>query len=163
MQGQCGTFPVKILYEQSESTRLKIIFLCDYSCIWRCALNLSCLPHDVTCCPCRWIGRESTRTGDGKKQVKIFSPWRIQAGSFENYKGGCPTTWGLPDTWIRRWTGLQDVWTWAGLGGEWGLGRVRTWTSEDLAWQYDEVILKFKAKAKLWWTRCHKRHLVTPW
>ena len=23
-------------------------------------------------------------------------------------------------------------------------------TSEDLAWRYDEVIIKFKAKAKLW-------------
>ena len=30
MQGQHGTFPVKILYEQSKSTKLKIIFLCDY-------------------------------------------------------------------------------------------------------------------------------------
>ena len=31
-----------------------------------------------------------------------------------------------------------------------GLGHVRTWTSDDLAWQCDEVMIKFKAKAKLW-------------
>ena len=31
------------------------------------------------------------------------------------------------------------------FGCGWGLG-----ASEDLAWQYDEVIIKFKAKAKLW-------------
>ena len=40
MQGRRGIFPIEILYEQSESTRLKIIFLCDYFCIWHCALNL---------------------------------------------------------------------------------------------------------------------------
>ena len=36
------------------------------------------------------------------------------------------------------------------LGCRWGFGACETWTSEDLAYQFNELIIKFKAKAKLW-------------